>query len=238
MSKMLEDAPEISIGQPYRAELSAERAASAAEAASQAAQSAASTVERLGGWLALLASRAPQAVIPEAALAAPPEQEHGRMGKGVAETIKRTAKTMGQRLSDLSEGHYGLETQPPKAKTKLGKKAAKRLERQAREAAKAEQPGAEMSLFPWAVGLSLGLVIGLAGVAYWQRRRLQAMWGQTSHRMQQTTEHMRQRLEASRARPQTIQSDIPAATPGFTPLGSAAPAADQPINGRKETSLP
>lgn len=231
-----------------RADLSAERAASAAEAAAQAAQSAAGMMERLGGWVALLATRAApptpvqpsQAVTPEAALAAALRQEGGKEGKGVTEALRRAAMMVGQRVSDLSDGRYGLETQPPRAETKQEKKAAKRLERRAQREAKEEQPGAGVSWLPWVLGLSLGLVIGLAGVAYWQRRRLQDMWEQTSRRMQQATEGMRQRMETSRSQPQTVQTDIPTATPGFTPLGSAAPVTDleQQTNGRMEPTQP
>ncbi|HEY7347283.1 MAG TPA: hypothetical protein VH599_03105 [Ktedonobacterales bacterium] len=224
-------------------ELSAERAATAAEAAAQAAQSAVGLMEHVGGWLALIASRAPQtpltqaaqAIIPETA----PEQESGGQAKGAADTLKRAAMTVGQRVSDLSNGRYGLESEPLQAETRQGKKAKKRIERRALKEAKAEQPGAGMSLFPWAVGLSLGLLIGLVGVAYWQRRRLQDLWEQTSQRMQQTTENMRQRVEASRANPQAIQSYLPSEQPDLTSLGSAASAADidQQVNGRLESLL-
>ncbi|HEY7358822.1 MAG TPA: hypothetical protein VH590_20205, partial [Ktedonobacterales bacterium] len=169
------------------ADLPAERAAIAAEAASLAAQRTAGAVERLGGLLALLASRAPQPSpvqapqvgLPESALVAL-QPESGKQRPGVTENIKRAAMTVGQHISDLSDGRYGLEAQAPKAETKQEKKLEKRLERQARKAAKAEQPGAGVRWLPWAVGLSLGLVIGVVGVAYWQRRRLQEVWTQTS----------------------------------------------------------
>ncbi|HEY7355327.1 MAG TPA: hypothetical protein VH590_02640, partial [Ktedonobacterales bacterium] len=175
------------------ADLPAERAALAAEAASLAAQQTAGAVERLGGLLALLASRtlqpspvqAPQVSLPESALAAL-QPESSKQRPGVTENIKRAAMTVGQRISDLSDGRYGLEAQAPKAETKQEKKLEKRLERQARKAARAEQPGAGVRWLPWAVGLSLGLVIGVVGVAYWQRRRLQEVWTQTSQRVQQT----------------------------------------------------
>lgn len=231
----------------HQADLSAERAAIAAESAAQAAQRAAGMMERLGGWMALLAGRAPQAPLrvpealaPEASLAAALERESGEHGKGVTEGLRRAAMTVGQRVSDLSDGRYGLEAQPPRAGTKQTKKAEKRLKRWAEKEARAEQPGSGVIWFPWMVGLSLGLVVGLVGVAYWQRRRLQDMWAQTSRRVQQTTETMRQRLETSRTEPQTIQPDIPSATPNVTPFGSAGRATeiDRQVNGRMEPTLP
>ena len=90
------------------------------------------------------------------------------------------------------------------------------------------------------VGLSLGLVVGLVGVAYWQRRRLQAIWNQTSQRMQQTTETMRQRLESSRTGPQPIQPGAPSAASNVTPLGPTGRATDidRQGNGRMEPTLP
>ncbi len=227
------------------ADLPAERAAIAAEAASLAAQRAAGAVERLGGWLALLASRtpqpspvqAPQVGVPESALTAL-QPAGGKQGAGVTGSIKRAAMKVGQRISDLSDGRYGLEAQPPKAETKREKKAEKRLERRARKEAKAEQPGAGVRWLPWAVGLSLGLVIGVVGVAYWQRRRLQDMWTQTSQRVQQTTEAMRQRLESSRAQPQPSQTSIAPEAPALGSLGSTTPMgeSDRPVNGRIEST--
>ena len=62
MPSQFEDMPEMSTAHPSSADAFAERAASAAEAASRAAQSAAGAVERLGAWMALLVSRAPQAI--------------------------------------------------------------------------------------------------------------------------------------------------------------------------------
>jgi hypothetical protein len=228
------------------ADFPAERAAVAAEAASLAAQRAAGAVERVDRWLALLASRTPQPVslqarqggMPEAALAQPPAPEEGKQGGGAAGAIKRTAMRMGQRLSELSDGRYGLKTQPPRAETKQEKKAEKRLERLARKEAKAEQPGAGVRWLPWAVGLSLGLVIGVVGVAYWQRRRLQDMWTQTSQRVQQTTEVMRQRLESSRAQPQPGQASIAPEATSLGPLGSTTQVSesDRQVDGRIEST--
>jgi hypothetical protein len=244
MSTILEDMPMMS-GLPGGADLSTEHVASTAAAASQAAQIAAGAIERLGGWLALLASRAPQMpiqaqqmAIPEVALAAAREEEGGKPGKGMAENIKRAAMTVGQRVSELSDGRFGLEAQPSRAETRQEKKAEKRLKRQARKEAKAEQVASGVHWLPWGVGLSLGLMIGLVGVAYWQRRRLQEMWGQTSQRMQQTTETMRQRLEASRNPPLTTPADMSAGASNRPTLGSAAPATDQQVNGRMQSTLP
>lgn len=227
----------------HRADLSAERAAIAAESAAQAARSAVGMMERLGGWMAVLAGRAsqaPEALTPEAAQAAALERESDRPSNGMTESLKRAAMSVGQRVSDLSEGRYGFEVQLPKAETKQTKKAEKRLKRRAEKEARAEQPGSGVSWFPWMVGLSLGLVVGLVGVAYWQRRRLQAVWNQTSQRVQQTTETMRQRLEASRTGPQTIQPGTPSAAPNITPLGSTGRATeiDRQGNGRMEPTLP
>ncbi len=151
---------------------------------------------------------------------------------------QRAASAVERLSASLTSGRSELEAKPARAEKKQEKKAAKRLERQIREEARARQPGARMSWFPWAVGLSLGLVIGLVGVAYWQRRRLQTLWGQTSRQVQQRTETLRQRLQASRPQPQPRQSEVPAGTPNFRTLGSTAPGTDQPIGGRREPSLP
>src|SRR5262245_58038982 len=51
-------------------------------------------------------------------------------------------------------------SQMPRAETKPGKQDRKRLKRQARKEAKAEQPGADVRWFPWVIGMSLGLLIG------------------------------------------------------------------------------
>lgn len=248
MPTTLEDEPEISLGQPPGADLSTERAASAVEAASLAAQSAASAVERLGGWLALLASRlpqtpaasTPQAIAPEAAPVPAPERENGKQSRGVTENLKRTAVTVGQRISDLSDGRYGLEAQTPKDETRQGKKAQKRLERQLRKEARAEQVGAGVRWFPWMIGMSLGLGLGLIGVAYWQRRRLQDVWDQTSQRMQRATEGTRQRLESEYQQAPSAQSNLPTGMPRSTSWGSSAPTNEnnQPVNGRMESTLP
>lgn len=248
MPSLLEDESETMIGQPPGADVSAERAANAAEAASLAAQRAASAVERLGGWLALLANRAPQMPlaqaprerVPEAAFGAGLERENGTQGHGVTDNIKRAAMTVGQRISDLSGGRYGLEVQPPKAETKPGKKARKRLERQIREGAKAEQFGAGVRWFPWMLGMSLGLVIGLVGVAYWQRRRLQEFWERTSQRMQHASEGVGRPLESGSTRSTMLQPNMPTGPSYASPFGAPASTdeSNQQANGRRESILP
>lgn len=232
---------------PRGADVSAERAANAAEAASLAAQRTASAVERLGGWMALLASRAPltplaqtpREIVPEAALGPALERENARQSAGVTGNIKRAALTVGQRMSDLSDGRYGLEAQPPKAETKPGKKAQKRLEQQMRKEAKAEQFGSGVSWFPWMLGMSVGLVIGLVGVAYWQRRRLQDVWERTTHRMPRATEGVGQPLESSPTPSTILRPNLPTGTTRSTPLGSPASTdeSNQQVNGRNESIL-
>ncbi len=222
------------------ADFSAERAADAAEAASVAAQRAANAVDRLGGWLALLASRAPQTPLAPAPRESVPEAAFGEnspQGHGVTENIKRAAVTVGQRLSDFSDGRYGLEAQPPKAETKLGKKAQKRLERQIRAEAKAEQAGSSVRWFPWMLGMSIGLVLGLVGVAYWQRRRLQDFWEQTSQRRQRAIEETRQPLERGAA-PTSMQANLPPGVSRSTPGELSVPTDEnnQPANGRLESN--
>ncbi len=230
-------------------DLSAERAAEAAEVAAQAAQRAVGVLERVTGWIPLLANRAPEPT-PLQSLQAPvvlPAREEEGLGKRVPRVLRRAAMNVGQSVNDLSDGRYGLETQAPKMETKPEKKAGKRIERRARREAKEEQPASGVSWLPWVAGLSLGLVFGLVGVAYWQRRRLQSLWQQTSHRMQQAAEDVRQRMESNRSdQPQLrrppgspmIQADVRPGTSTFTPLGSSAPATetDQQVNGRKESS--
>jgi cytoskeletal protein RodZ len=243
MSTTSEDTPEVVLIQPGAADLAAERAASAAEAASQAAQSAAGAVERLGTWMALLMKRASQTSPVQVSLEDVPldalPQENGKQRKGVTVNLKRAAATMGQRLSDLSEGRYGMTAPTPKMETKQAKKAAKRLGRQAWKEAKAEQPGAGVHWFPWVVGMSLGLVIGLIGVSYWQRRRLQDLWEEASHRMQQAKTEARQRLEASRHQSPIMQSGISTGAPGYRSPGTPASMSDvsQQTNGRLESTL-
>jgi hypothetical protein len=226
-----------------RAESSAERAAEAAEVAAEAAQSAAGLVERMSGWVSALAGRAgqPVPVQPVAAPGAEVVREPERIKGGVPGALKRTALKVSQRVSELSDGRFGLKAKAPKVETRPEKKALRRLERQARKEAKEAQPGAGVRWLPWTIGLSLGLALGLIGVAYWQRRRLQQLWGQASHRMQQAAEEARQRFEASRARaPQPAESGMPPGTPGFTALGPTPSASDveQQGNGRMETTSP
>lgn len=244
------------------ADLSAERAADAAEVAADAAQRAVGLLERVGGWVGLLANRAAQpgsdqppvaqttpvskraakrsrreAVIVPAAELTP---EEAAASGGMMGTLKRAALTAGERINEWSDGRYGLEPQKPeKHATKAQKKAIKRRERLMEQAAKEAERTSGVSWLPWAVGLSLGLVVGLVGVAYWQRRRLQELWGETSQRMQQATENVRQRFEANRGPiSQTVHQDVPPGTPNFRSLGSAAPATDldEQRNGRLESA--
>ena len=234
--------------QPDTADVAAERAASAAEIAAQAASRAASAAERVGAWMALLVSRAtqqPQAqavsgVTPASMQEASVSQSQRRPGKRITENIKRAATSVGQRIGDLSDGRYGLEAAPSKAETRAAQKAQKRLERRVRKEVKAEQSGGEVRWFPWMVGMSLGLAAGVIAVAYWQRRRLQRMWGQTSQRVQQATGEMRQRLEASR-QPSTMRpSDISPEPPEYTRRNAGDTISDimnQQVNGRQETPL-
>ncbi len=246
MPSLFEDMPEMSTAHPSSADVSAERAASAAEAASRAAQSAAGAVERLGSWMALLVSRAPQTSPDEApqggisgaALVVAKDSEHEKQGAGVTEKLQRAAKMAGQRISEVSEGRFGLAARPSKTETKYRKKAEKRLERQAWKEAKAEQPGANMKWFPWILGMGLGLVIGLLGVAYWKRQRLQAIWERTSHRMQQATDGMRQRLEASHQSLPTMQPGLSEGTSHVSPSSSAVSSSEmnQQVNGRLEST--
>ncbi len=248
------------------ADLSAERAAVAAEAASDAAQRAVGLMERVGTLLRVQASRAalpaapvavpvsqavPSAVmagsaaLPEALRAE--EEEQAGPGRKVASTLKRTVTRVGERINELSDGRFGLEPTPPKEE----KKAPKRLQRQERKAAKQAEKPPRMSGLAWAIGLSLGLALGLLGVAYWQRRRLQKLWGETSQRMQQATEDLRQRFDTQRGKispPATEWTVTPEARPAgqaettsgtatFTQLGSSTPATDlgQQTNGKVES---
>ena len=246
MPGLFEDMPETSTAHPSSADLSAEHAASAAEAASRAAQSAAGAVERLGAWMALLVSRAPQTSpgeVPQggisgAALVVAKDSEREKQGAGVTEKLQRVAKIAGQRISEVSEGRFGLAAEPSKAETKYSKKAEKRLERQAWKEAKAEQPGANVNWFPWMLGMSLGLLIGLLGVAYWKRQRLQAIWERTSHRMQQATGEMRHQREVSHQQLPTMQPDISAGAPHFSPPSSSISSSEmnQQVNGRLEST--
>lgn len=240
------------------ADVSAERAAFAAEAAAQAAQRAVGLMERVGGWVGLLASRAPEqelvttaAPVAEraataagmAALAIPAAEAsspEAGASRGVTNRLKQVAMNLGERVNDWSDGRYGLEPQKLDKKAgKAKKKSDKQRERLAEKAAKEAAKSAGVRWLPWVIGLSIGLVFGLVGVAYWQRQRLQHLWGETSQRARQATDNMRQRIEASRSPiPQTLQQDVPPTTPNFTPLGSATPVTDvdQPGNGRLEST--
>lgn len=250
------------------ADLSAERAAEAAELAADAAQRAVGLMERMSGWIGTLAMRVPQAAQqpPLAELSAGTRRrlrsvgqapgmmpvaevtpaEEGAAG-GMTGALKRAAMTVGERISEWSDGRYGLETGQAREVQKAAKarrRKEQRQERQARRAAKESERRQRVSWLPWVIGLSLGLMIGLVGVAYWQRQRLQRVWGQTSQRMQQATESMRQRLEASRGAGsrstlrQTTQPGAPQETTTFTPFGSAAPVTDigQQGDGKRESA--
>ena len=240
------------------ADVSAERAAFAAEAAAQAAQRAVGLMERVGGWVGLLANRTPEQELVTtatpmaeraataagmAALAIPAAEAsspEAGAGGGITNRLKQVAMNLGERVNDWSDGRYGLE--PQKLDNKAGKakkKSDKQRERLAEKAAKEAAKSAGVRWLPWVIGLSIGLVFGLVGVAYWQRQRLQHLWGETSQRARQATDSMRQRIEASRSPiPQTLQQDVPPTTPNFTSLGSAAPVTDvdQPRNGRLEST--
>jgi hypothetical protein len=244
MPNLFEDTPEPSTAQQLRSELSAERAATAAEAASRAAQSTASAVERLGSWMAVFLSRTPQPSTEEAPyiarssevalFAVKPQEQDG----GVAVKLQRAVKMARQRIGEVAEERFGLAVRPSKAEAKQQKKIQKRLEHQAWQEAKAEQPGANMKWFPWMLGMSIGLVIGLVGVAYWKRRQLQAIWQRTSHRVQQATGEMRHRLEESHQQQSIRQPDLSTDTPRFSPPSSALPSSEmnQQANGRMEST--
>ena len=239
-------------------DLAAERAADAAESAAQAAQSAVGLMERIGAWVGLLVNRAAQqepvlpatAVTPmagraasvrgRAAMVAPLAEASSPEGDGITSRLKQRAINIGERISDWSDGRYGLKPQEPgKRATKAQKERNKQRERRAKQAAKEAAKRSNVSWFPWVIGMSIGLVVGLIGVAYWQRQRLQRLWGETSQRVQQARDTMRQRVEASRSPgQQTLPRDVPPATSNFTPLGSASPMTDvdQPTNGRLEST--
>ncbi|HEY7125987.1 MAG TPA: hypothetical protein VH540_18685 [Ktedonobacterales bacterium] len=174
----------------------------------------------------------------------------GKPKSSITGALKRAATTVGERINELSDGRYGLEPAQPKEE----EKTTKRLQKQKRKATQATEKSSRVSGLAWTIGLSLGLVAGLLGVAYWQRRRLQRIWGETSQRMQQATEELRQRFEAQRkARPRVAEWDFPpemkqggqvgnsqvgtSAEAPFTPPGSSASRTDlgQQTNGRVES---
>src|SRR5579883_2951338 len=142
------------------------------------------------------------------------------------------------------DGRYGLKVQQEQEEEKQGKRTERRAARQKRRMAEeVAPPSTSARWFPWALGLSLGLLIGMIGVAYWQRRRLQQFWGQTSQRAQHVTEGIRQRIEASRgsslqATPSEGATKISPGTPAFTALGSSESETDidQQANGRVEST--
>lgn len=217
--------------------LAAERAAGAAESAAEAAGRAAGAMENMGEWMARLASQSGSPALAGAEAA----EMQARIGKGGPGVIKRGVIAIGQRVSELSDGRYGLSVQPEgKARNKS---AENQLARHKRQLARAASTEAKAAWFPWMLGLSLGLVIGMIGVAYWQRRRLQRFWGQTSQRAQHATEGLRQRLDASRsARPPGAPSEaamgrVPEPV-DYTPPGSprADMTIDQQVNGRVESA--
>ncbi|SRR5579885_725969 len=142
------------------------------------------------------------------------------------------------------DGHSGLKVQQEREEEKHGRRTERRASRQERRIAEeAAPPPTSARWFPWALGLSLGLLMGMIGVAYWQRHRLQQLWGQTSQRAQHVTEGIRQRLEASRsASPQTTPSETVTktspGTPTFTTFGSSESETDvdRQVNGRVEST--
>ncbi len=255
---LLEQAePAQRAGLQSAADLAAERAAFAAEAAAQAAQRAAGLMERVGAWIGLTTNRAAQQepTLPatpatpmagravstrsRAAMAAPVAEVSPETG-GITSRLKQRAINIGERISDWSDGRYGLKPQEPdKRATKALKKRNKQRERRAKQRAKEAAKRSNVSWFPWVIGMSIGLVVGLIGVAYWQRQRLQHLWGETSQRVQQARENMRQRIEASRSPgQQTLPRDVPPAPSNFTSLGSVSPVTDvdRPANGRLEST--
>lgn len=224
------------------ADLSAERAAVAAEAASDAAQRAVGLMERMGSVLRLQASRA---ALPGEPVAVPVSQPSARMavagrgmpseaplaegeeqagtGRKVASSLKRTVTRVGERINELSDGRYGLEPEQPKEE----KKSTKRRQQQKLKAKKETEKSSRVSGLAWTIGLTLGLVVGLMGVAYWQRRRLQRLWSETSQRMQQATDELRQRFDAQRrASQQQTEWDFP---PEMKQAGQAGTSPDAPL---------
>jgi hypothetical protein len=176
------------------------------------------------------------------------EEKPGKLGRGIGAKLKRAAISTGERIYDLSNGRYGLEP----VLSKEAQKVSKRRKLKERKAVKRTEKSSRASGLAWAIGLSLGLVIGMLGVAYWQRRRLQRIWGETSQRMQQATEELRQRFDAQhKASPRLREWDFSserqktgqtgtAGTGTFTLPGSSAPTTDwgQQTNGKVESGTP
>lgn len=166
--------------------------------------------------------------------------EEAAASGGIVDALKRAAVTIGELINDWSDGRYGLA--PPKLEKKALK--AQKKAQQGRllgPATKEAERTSGVRWLPWTIGLSLGLVVGLVGVAYWQRRRLQRLWGETSQRVQEATEHVRQHFEANRSPfPRTMLRDITPERPNATPLESPPPGADldRQRNGRLESANP
>jgi hypothetical protein len=238
---MLEEMRETLTGQPRRRWWPWRRMPSLADQTADLASEV--LVVPLAQPLPQMASTS-RVVLPETVFV--PEEEQAGPGRKVASSLKRAATRVGERINDLSDGRYGLETE----RMKQAKKEAKHLSRQERKAVKQAEKASRGSGAAWAVGLSLGLVIGLLGMAYWQRRRLQRLWGETSQRMRASTEELLQRFDAQRGAvsqpgafgitPEARVAGQPEPSQGattFTSLGSAAPATDlgQQTNGRVES---
>jgi hypothetical protein len=219
-------------------DLSVERAAEAAEAAAAAAERAAGAMEYMSSRMGLL----PPAAVP-ALTDAELERIQGRPGKGGPGAIKRGVMAVGERISELSDGQYGLKVERGQEAEQPDKRKERRRARQERRLAEEAASTTSAKWFPWVLGLSLGLVIGMIGVAYWQRHRLQQFWGQTSQRAQHVTEGIRQRIEASRstssqATPPEATTKTSPETPTFTAFGTSGSETDvdQQVNGRVEST--
>lgn len=220
-------------------------------------QPVASVGPQAGGRFSLAALRR----LPEQRAEATAAQAVGEPTGGVSEKLKRAAAAANERINEWSEGRYGLTMEQPKAEKKAEKRAEKLEKRRtpcsvrkaaarAQKAAEQAEKASQASWLPWMIGLSLGLLAGLFGVAYWQRRRLQEVWGQTSQRVQQAGEEVRQRFEALRSSQQSSQAGAASGQAGqqvggtgsvaFRSLGSAASVADldESVNGLAESKMP